>query len=521
MSFLTKHITIVIVLLGLPLSLQARPDTTVYRPAGYNIYDLKVDNPWLNGGNAAALSYNPGFNFSYVEAMTDYSEGAFGNAYTADYDNHYKLNAASYIRLKDIYLSGAFGYAYNYKRNIQWYGLLHPYSTPFLMADSIPGTYNLESFFIRGGLSIPLSAHWTFGSYLNYTTAAGAKGKDLRNKNTFMDFNFQPSILFHTNHIAVGMHLSYERSTENVEYTSMGSNQKNIYLYFFEGMWFCNREVFGTGTEKSRTKSDEHFGGGLQFQITGAQVKFYNEFSMQYTLQHQWNNEREFGNVNTIIFDYKAQLRFLNKHILLFNIDGEAMTGENVIQHTEWHAPSQSYQWVTDFTNQVYSRNRLAGRLSYSFRQERHDHSTNWEATAGINGYVCNMKRTSNPYTNEQWQYLEIFAGLLKRWYFKNNNFELHPVIRYGSGTGTPRETVTSSGSGGLQQAHTPLLREYDFMTADRLGAALNIGYYYTFPAKTPLQLYSRIGANFIQALSGSMKEQHRLTLQLTIGITF
>ncbi len=507
-----QYITWCVIALSLPLSLQARRDTLVVSPARYGISELQKDNLWLAGNNAAGLIYTAR-NVSYAEAYAGYKEGAFKNVYDPAYGNNAGLNAGSYFKLSPVYLYGKAGYDYSHQRESQWNGLLNPYSTPFLMADSIPGNYSRELFYIDGGMAVPLSARWTAGAYLHYATAAGAKSKDLRNKNTYMNFSLQPAILFATGDFRIGANFTYNRTTENVDYTSMGNNQQSIYIYFFEGMWYYNREAYGTGTEKTRVKTDESAGGGIQFQFNRPVLDFYTEIHYLHTAQHQWYGEREFGDVTVNGIDLHAVAGIGRKHYLELNGRMENMKGYDVVQHREWHEPSQSYRWFTDFTNLAYTRSSLSGELSYTFRQQHTDHSTDWEIKTGAKGLWCDMQRKLNPYTGENWQYIQFFARAMKKWYWKTQAVQVELMPYYGTGSGSP---LTGSGTetGGLKQLTSALQQEFNFMTATRAGISLNLRYYYG-------QWYGAFMADYVQATGGDLQDKHRLQLALTIGIQF
>jgi hypothetical protein len=517
-----RYIVLLALLLSLHVHLQAQPDTAVCPRARYDMHRLQWDNAWINGENAAALIYNPDYNLSSLEAGTDYRAGDFKNVYDPRYDNNYRLNATSYLKLGTIRLHGKFGYSYNIKRDIQWYGLVDPYSTPLLMADSVPGNYNLEQFYLRGGMAVPLSAKWTAGVYMDYTAAAGGKNKDLRNSNMYMHFALRPSVLFRHGAVAAGLSATYDRQRENVDYSSYGIDPKNQYLYFYEGMWFYQREALSVNTESSRLKSDESFGGALQLEIKTTGFRFYNEFNALHTSQkQQYNSFREFGDVTQWRWGYNGSISF-RQQVVNLSATLISMQGFSIVQHKEYHEASQAQQWVTDFTSPVYTRDVLDATLDYTFVKTHPDKSVAWEATVGAHGAMWDMERTANPYTIENWRYVEGFLRGIKKWYLGSNILEIRPAVYFRTGGGLPEEAVGSSGGSGLRQQHDPLMLEFNYMTATAAGAGLCIRYAHSISEKNNHQfVYIETGGTYMRVLSGDMNGASRANMQLSVGFGF
>ena len=85
------------------------------------------------------------------------------------------LEASSRRTLGKVGLYGRFGYGYDYGRGSTWRGWIDPYETPFMLADSIPGSLSLERYTMEAGVGIPLGGGWSAGVDVAYDVALMAK----------------------------------------------------------------------------------------------------------------------------------------------------------------------------------------------------------------------------------------------------------------------------------------------------------------------------------------------------------
>ena len=162
--------------------------------------------------------------------------GVLKDVFAPDWQAGGALDASSRRKLGQVQLYGHFGYGYDYGQGSTWRGWIDPYETPFMLADSIPGSLSLERYTMEAGVGIPLGGGWAAGVDVAYDVALMAKHKDLRNKNTAMTFRIAPGVQWQGESFGLGFDLGYERATERVEYLQVSSNVENV-LFDLYGLW--------------------------------------------------------------------------------------------------------------------------------------------------------------------------------------------------------------------------------------------------------------------------------------------
>ena len=186
----------------------------------------------------------------------------------------------------NVFLSGSFQYEYQSRKDQQWLGLQDPYKTPFMLADSVAGAYALETYRMHAAVAVPVSKKLTLGGSLSYNARSGAKHRDLRNSDLYMDFEISPSLVYQSGPARIGAHLYFRRITEQVDFTQVETSTNKI-LFSFSGLWFNTRQVFTTSAPRTRLLKDHLYGGGLTAQYTVGKFSLYDHFSAGFRDQSQ------------------------------------------------------------------------------------------------------------------------------------------------------------------------------------------------------------------------------------------
>ena len=186
------------------------------------------------------------------------------------------MDAYSRQTLDKVHLFGHFGYSYELGKRSTWRGWIDPYETPFMLADSIPGDISIERYAMQAGMAMPFANGWSAGLDLSYNVALLAKHKDLRNKNTGMDFRVAPGIHWQGGHLGAGLDLGYERGTEKVEYSQESSSVEHV-LFSIYGCWVGQGFGFGSA-ETKRLKEDDRLFGDFQTDFEWGPVALHNNF---------------------------------------------------------------------------------------------------------------------------------------------------------------------------------------------------------------------------------------------------
>ena len=538
-----KYITWVLALTSCSLLLAQEPATVPCTKNYYSFDYFYRSNFWLQGNNAAGLMFNnkalePINAYTQFDGTLAYNDGPFRNIFTPASEQQYKLNAASYMKFNKIYLYGNFTYDYNFRKEVQWNGVLNPYSSPFMLADSIKGNQTLERFSLDAGIALPINKYFTAGVFMDYTVASAAKLKDLRNKNTYMNFQIRPAMLFHSDHWNLGLNFMYERTTEKIEYMQYeGSTAKTV--FYLSGSWFYIEKAFSSTSGEKRQKSDDRLGGSFQVEFKTGDFKFYNEFSLSYRdaiLSETGYLNQQYGDTETSDFRYDGKMSYKNKHRLTGYIATSSMLGYKVIQRYERHPVYPTiFWWITYDRLNSYLRNTVDYEVAYSFDQTRSECNNTWNLTLGMKGYSIENAYILYPLKYvQEWNYTESFISFNKNFLMKSGMLDINPNMGRGWGSGTMNDMRIMNGMT-LEEIETymplpeepwqlsaPLAAEFAFMTADRLNVGFRCRYTHFLNKNKGSNLYGDFRYNYSYALSDNLlKDTHRSYFTLTVGLSF
>ena len=522
---------------------QAQSDETIHNHMNgrggkkyYSIEKLYWQNPWLYSENASgmALCKRP---FQQFKAFTDaqlfsnYQVGEMKNIYDPTTNWQSGLNVESYMKLGKIYLYGKFGYDYTTSKENRWRGMVDPYSSPFMMADSVAGDMSHEMYRMETKMSFPLGERLSLGVDVKYNVGVMAKHKDLRNKNTLMEFEFTPGIIYNGDNVKGGLNVGIITSTEKIEYTQVetGVNKDLFHMY---GLWFNSSTPFGSGAvdASKRDKKDLTYKGALQLELKFGAFKFFNDFGMSYKTGSQGEvgfNNRQFGDIEQISYRYRGVMQYGLKHRLSADLNFSNMNGFKIIQREELDSNSNIRRWVTYGRANTFSRNSVEGDVNYTFRAAKTPWIISWEATVGARGYKVENTFKEYPLNfNQEWKYIEAYLTFAKHFNWKKSMFDIKPEIAYGVGGGTPNERIDLEDTSIEEpvkpwQLNEQLLEEYSFMTASKASAGLNVRYTQFLNPQAGFNIYVDIDYKYSQALDSAIKNLNRNYFKLSVGFTF
>lgn len=280
----------------------------------YNINRLKAANPWISSYNAAGLAFNRFSDFSLAEINFQYDKGKLRNVITPTSAFNTNILTESYRKINKVYFYGKFAFDYIHRQNKAWSNILNPYKTPFFLADSVPGRQTLESYQLGAGVSVTCNKHWTAGTYIHYLVASNSKKKDIRNTNTYMEFEIYPGVIYQSKYFNIGANFLYQRMTEKVTNKLFGEGI-NHEVFYFEGMWFYTSIITSNTYSEERNYTSNTYGGATQIELVTGKIRFLNQFIGKKTDQSIWINYvqgQRGGNMKGISYAYNGHL----------NIDG-------------------------------------------------------------------------------------------------------------------------------------------------------------------------------------------------------
>ena len=302
------------------------------------------------------------------------------------------LDVSSRHKLGRVSLYGHFGYDYEYGKGSTWRGWLDPYETPFMLADSIPGNLSLERYTMASGAGLSLDDHWSLGLDMAYDVALMAKHKDLRNKNTAMNFRVSPGVNWQGGQVGLGLNLGYERSTERVEFTQIATNVEHI-LFDIYGLWVCHGSGYASA-ENRRLKTNNRVFGGFQFDWTPGRLALHNELRTSWLQSRQTEvgyNNQQFGSTRSWTWEDDLSLEFGPAHALEASFIFSSMQGFRPLQRQELDPDSRIRVWVT-YGDPVfcYWRQYHVERLNYRF-------GTRWKLLVGVENWGTEHSYTEYP----------------------------------------------------------------------------------------------------------------------------
>ena len=499
--------------------------------AGQDLERILWDNPWQTGWASAGMAFSDR-NYTDISLRTVYRGGEFRNIYDPATSFLYGLQTRSYRMLGKTTLSGSFSYSYQDRKVQQWLGILDPYRTPFMLADSVAGNYVLESYHMDAGMAVPVSGKWTLGCWISYDARNGAKYRDLRNSDTYMDFMVAPSVVYESGPARIGVHLFYRRITEQIDYTQVETSTNKV-LFSFSGMWFNTQQVYTSSAPGTRLIRDHLYGGGITLHYRPGKFSLFDQFSTG--LRNQTQREdvvlaRRYGDVREWSWQNTLMLYYTGRHRIKADVCQEGQRGFQPVQRQELNQTSRLWEWVQYGIIPSFVQEKTFMDISYSYRVAQDKHYDRWRVTGGVSHTLFRQQWIKYPLAVQRSLDLtQAYALLNRSWFAGRWIVDLSPGISYGSGhleETSPEELLEA------QKLHNigfenpedfrvaePARVENDFLTAKRVAAGIKIRVtFFANPAKG-LNLFAETGYRYTQQLSAGNKMFHEAGLN--IGLIF
>lgn len=497
----------------------------------YTFERLEWINPWLTTSNSSGLGLNESF-LSGTSAITqgaiqgDYSFGSLQNVYDPEASFGGNFDIGSYLKLGKSYLKGSFGYGYNHSQNSRFRGWIDPYQSPFMVADSIPGSVSLEQYIMGVKFSRPIGKSVFLGLGADYNVGIMAKHRDLRNKNTLMDFAITPSFMFHSRNFNLGFDFTYNRKNETVEYKQEDTSTEK-YLFDISGLWYYHSAGFSSA-ETSRESIASGYGGSFTIDASFGKVRLFNDFTGRYNTALQketgYNNLLH-GLTKQLIWSDHLSLLIGFKHKIDLKLNLQTMGGSRFLQRQELDPQSNIRVWVTygDPVNDYY-RTIRSEELKYTYRHARSFTEIEWEISVAIKDtYSYHKKKNTFGYPYSQnlstqeaalsfTRYLPTGRGRVEvnpaigyRFTTDGNEF-ISPLVANG-----PAEEETNNNGGFLGKQ---LEQEYRYWAAPKLSGSIGINYIHN-----AISIKGNYSISYVT--SGSLQGKNRNAFSIAFGFIF
>lgn len=371
------------------------------------------------------------------------------------------MDAYSRQTLDKVHLFGHFGYSYELGKRSTWRGWIDPYETPFMLADSIPGDISIERYAMQAGMAMPLGNGWSAGLDLSYNVALLAKHKDLRNKNTGMDFRVAPGIHWQVGHMGAGLDLGYERGTEKVEYSQESSSVEHV-LFSIYGCWVGQGFGFGSA-ETKRLKEDDRLFGDFQTDFEWGPVALHNNLGLKWEQERQTEtgyNNLQHGTVRAWFWRDDLSLSIGDRHTIDAGFSWCTMQGFRPLQQQELDPDSKIRIWVT-YGDPVFCYFR-----AYHEEYFRYTFGSFWKLSVGAENLRFRHSYTEYPKRFEQ--RVSMVTPSLRL------EIPIGPAWHLSAETGY---TINYEEEHDIShwQLPEPLMRQINFWTGDSISSRLTV----------------------------------------------
>jgi hypothetical protein len=484
---------------------------------------LKVENLWLNTGNASGLGFNGKNELTAFEAGAVFKQGDFHLIREAEKTNCYSFTSSSYRRVNEkFFVAGSFSYNNLDEKGARWTGTYDPYrGNPYLLADSLTGVKtHKENYRLAGQAAWKLSDRLIFGSGVDYYVAVAAKQKDPRPEITVTFLELHPSLLFIRGKSNIGFDAGYSNRKEEISYSTYKSNFNPVF-FMFKGYGFHTKEI---DYDFYRFQTAQSLFGGLQFDRKLSGYSSLSEVRGNYSLEKIEDGgsviiREDGGDWKTWQIEIREHLKKnVGKitHLLNGNLSFSNGDGIEYIQDVIFTGNHEEY--ITISKNLKFNRMDLKGELTYNFLKKNSRGLNSWDFLTGVN---IRNNREEYFYIPEiftsTWLNLGGFAGLQKNIYAGKLHVAPSFMVVY-----------TSNLSKSIQLPNLPeitknqrpeiYLQEFDYYTNALLdiGGGLQIGF---SPGKDKSgQISLGINAGYLKGITSDL---HRVISSATLGYVF
>ena len=444
------------------------------------------------------------------------STGEYRNVFDASTQLDNRIGAQGATRNGSVSAYGRFEYGYDWGQGATWRGWMDPYSTPFMVCDSIPGSISKESYDMEAAVLFH-TGRWRLGADCRYRTSLMAKHRDLRNKNTRMDFSIAPCAAYDGERFHFTATAGYTRNTEQVEYMQVDESTEK-YLFQTYGLWFHTGSGFSSA-ETRRFLSGQGTFADLTVSYKGDDFSATHDMALRRGLSTQTEtgyNNLHHGDTRTMVYEDALLLKY-RRHSLSLSGSIEQMAGYRTIQRQELDPASKVRRWFSyGDPSQTYWREVLQLKGSYSYEAER------WSLTAGASYLDASHSYKEYPVVYTQTlSYAEPWLAF--SWTFSPApawSFRISPSAAYKNRLGGEKLSEHSYGNVTLEddvrQIQAPFDAEYAYWSANVVKCSLRAESSYVI--KGGRQLSAAIGYSMRRAMEAGTS---RSVVTLSLGYNF
>lgn len=499
---------------------------------------IRSSSPWMTSGNAAGLNATPVDRASMIEGtFTKEDGGIIGNEGS---ENSFKVGAEteSYLKISEkLYFHGKLSYSYFNGKDMGGSVMMNPLENPvnfYEVSDTTVGVKVREAYDLVGGLSYQVGKKLAIGAEIDYASIDQAKLKDPRFLNVRMNLDLNAGFRYTCcDAFSFGMSALYERNIETFRGDVYGTTDKQYYSYVDYGGFLGTRELFdGTNgfvpTGDNRPMFNSLYGGSLQFEF-GRKARMFN--SLTYKKRNGYFGNPGSSNVKFTehsgdIFEYEGVITIdkgSSFHRIGLDFRYEGLSNlENVYRHTTEVGSTTVVEYFTK--NEILDRSDINAGLSYRGYLGVSEYLPKWEY--GVDARYSDRRSVTTLYPFYRKSNTGAFAFSIdgKRNILSGKNlFSVMLQADFLTGNGTPKEDgqFAESAENSLHSIDNYMYREFEYLTASRVGAGLKFRYTRLFSDK--IAGYVQLSDRFVSLTEKPeyLSNGSRNTLAITIGCTF
>lgn len=432
-------------------------------------------NAWNDAVNAAGIRQDS-VSRSYAEVYFTKENGGLA-AYSASDDSWNAGAATASIRhFRKISFEGRFAYDYFDGRNMSGSMFTRPGFYPIDVLEFTPGRKVRETYSFSGAVAAVLGQRWTGGLKIGFEAQNLAKRKDLRHRNTMLDFEVAPGVMYRAGRLAAGVAYLIGKNSDRTKAEQLGDQGRKYEVFFDKGLAYGLQGLWdGSGTHLDEAGVTET-GLPVRETVQGAGVQLqYGSVYADATYRHR---DGKAGEKDVTWYGFEASQLTARAVLALpggrrshfVRLELEYLTQDS----REWLYGKQTEGGVT--TTYTYGSTPVFGRKSLCLSAEYELQSTHLDFRAGA--AYAQLDRESTlmyPYVRgQELHYTSVFASLVRTFGF----WELSLAADFR--TGNFRETQKRFTSSAEPGDYPPQLTEYydyenEYLTAPRAGAGVGL----------------------------------------------
>jgi hypothetical protein len=503
-------------------------------------YDfLKNRDAWLQSENASGLNNVAVPKISVAEIDYNKSNGDFINyfqsnnsyRYGAFCESYYRLNAKTvvfgkveYSRFSGLHMGGS--------------SSIDPYFNPLNIveyADSTAGRKVNETYHLVGALSTKLNDRLSLGLKADYTTESYYKVKDLRHTNDLMNLIFTGGLRYKVNSfIDAGINYYYRRSTEGIEFKSLGVMNKQFNSLIDFGAFYGHPELFGSSgyTADNNLFLNQFNGASIQLNLfPQSKISIFNEFGIKRRTGY-FGVKSSATLVRTEhqsdIFSYSGMISF-KSHSSIQQLKVAASV-ENLQNSENSFRAETTTGGVTTYVfyakNKVFDQDRMNFSVGYTgYFQVEHNNPL-WVVDALFTATSDDQTITLYPsFRKHKVNQSSAHLSVKRNVYLASGDILcLNLQAGYGSGSGYAAKDGVYSSAGSSQSSAVSLdrdlYREFEYLTADRIIGTVAVRYTKLLETNKT-SIYGEVGYDATKALSVKYIGSTFGNLSVKIGYNF